>query len=329
MTKTLTITIPSYNAASYLQETIPTMAEIELAQELEILIVNDGSKDNTLAVAQELSQQYSGVVKVIDKENGGHGSTINAGIQQATGRYFKVVDADDWVKTANLNELVSFLDKLEVDQVISPYDEVYEDGPIVPIQYQGVDDQGQYTRDELYRRIGQIPEMHAICYRTSLLKEHQIRIDENRFYVDLEYIMFPIPFIESVAYFDRPIYQYRKGTSTQSVNINSYIKNRQMHRDVSLALMDFYGRHQAELSQVAKEVIQRRIQEVVAIQKGIFLAMPDSRQSQQEYRDYEAELQSKHPYFYQHIVGKKYQLIRHSHYLLYPVISAWAKHQHA
>lgn len=112
MNKILTITVPSYNAESYLLETIPTMLSVSNPEKLEIIIVNDGSKDNTLAVAQQLKENYPETIVIVDKENGGHGSTINSGIKIATGKYFKVVDADDWIESKNLSELIYYLENV-------------------------------------------------------------------------------------------------------------------------------------------------------------------------------------------------------------------------
>lgn len=64
---------------------------------MEILIVDDGSKDDTAAIADEYAEKYPTIVKAIHQENGGHGEAVNAGIRNATGLYFKVVDSDDWV----------------------------------------------------------------------------------------------------------------------------------------------------------------------------------------------------------------------------------------
>ena len=127
MGKILTITVPSYNAENYLLETIPTMLSISNIEKLEIIIVNDGSKDNTLAVAQNLKQNYPNTIVIVDKENGGHGSTINAGIKIATGKYFKVIDADDWVESNNLEQLIEYLSECNDDEVISPFIKVYTD----------------------------------------------------------------------------------------------------------------------------------------------------------------------------------------------------------
>ena len=100
MSKILTITIPSYNVEPYMNEVLPTFLDPAVMDKIEILIVNDGSKDGTAALGKEYEAKYPGVITLVDKENGGHGSTINKGIELATGKYFKVVDGDDWVDTA-------------------------------------------------------------------------------------------------------------------------------------------------------------------------------------------------------------------------------------
>ena len=113
MQKILTITIPSYNVEAYIAATLDTMVTINNLDLLEILVVNDGSKDNTVAVAQQYVDKYPSSVRIIDKENGGHGSTINAGIREATGKYFKVVDGDDWVEVISYDDALKYMGELQ------------------------------------------------------------------------------------------------------------------------------------------------------------------------------------------------------------------------
>ena len=105
MKKNLTISIAAYNVENYLEKTLDSLI-IDNLDKLEVLIVNDGSKDNTKKIAQKYCKKYPNSIKLIDKENGGYGSTINAGIKEATGKYFKQLDGDDWYNTENLNRLV-------------------------------------------------------------------------------------------------------------------------------------------------------------------------------------------------------------------------------
>ena len=106
MSKILSVVIPTYNMEKYLEKCLNSFIYNEGADELEVLIVNDGSKDNSVNIAKEFEKKYPNIFKVIDKENGGHGSTINAGLKVASGKYFKVVDADDWVETDELKKLI-------------------------------------------------------------------------------------------------------------------------------------------------------------------------------------------------------------------------------
>lgn len=109
MEKILTVTIPSYNVEKYLRQTLDSFLAEEILEEIEVLIVDDGSKDGTAAIGKEYEKNYPGTFRVISKENGGHGSTINRGIQEAKGQYFKVVDGDDWVNTGDFIKLVKAL----------------------------------------------------------------------------------------------------------------------------------------------------------------------------------------------------------------------------
>ena len=126
MNKILSVVIPTYNMEKYLKICLDSFIYDDKAHDLEVLIVNDGSKDNSLKIAQEYETKYPNIFKVIDKENGGHGSTINAGLKVATGKYFKAVDADDWVDTKELAKLLDYLKTADVDCVLTDFTFFYE-----------------------------------------------------------------------------------------------------------------------------------------------------------------------------------------------------------
>ena len=93
--KLLSIGIPSYNSEGFMRKCIESL--LPGGEEVEIIIVNDGSKDGTAAIADEYAEKYPTIVKAVHQENGGHGEAVNAGLRNATGLYYKVVDSDDWV----------------------------------------------------------------------------------------------------------------------------------------------------------------------------------------------------------------------------------------
>ena len=120
--KLISFVIPCFNSESYMEHAINSI--LVAKDDIELIIVNDGSKDGTLKIARKYEKKYPKVVKVIDKENGGHGSGVNAGLASATGKYFKVVDSDDWVDEKSLKEVIKTLKKIDVDMLIVNY--VYE-----------------------------------------------------------------------------------------------------------------------------------------------------------------------------------------------------------
>ena len=244
--KILTIAVPSYNAEKYLTETMPSILAAKYRDLIDLVIVNDGSIDMTRKVAEEISQQYPEIVRVINKENGGHGSAVNTGIEYAVGKYFKVVDADDWVDTENLDLLIEYLQETDVDNVLSPYYKVFvdENSSILNIEeyneFTKVQKRKIYQADDFFSTIGQTVGMHTITIKTDILKNNKIKLSEKIFYVDMEYIIYTIPHVETIIYFEKPIYKYRLGTSEQSVNINSYIRNREMHKKVIFNIVSYY-----------------------------------------------------------------------------------------
>ena len=122
--KILAIGIPSYNGEAYLDRCIPTFIDKDLMDKIEVIIVNDGSKDKTKEIAEKYKKLYPNTVRVINKENGGHGSAVNAALYSTNAKYYKVVDCDDWVETKELKKLVNFLEKNDVDLVSSSYETV-------------------------------------------------------------------------------------------------------------------------------------------------------------------------------------------------------------
>ena len=234
MEKLLTVVMPSYNAAGYLPETVPTILASRHLDQIELLIVNDGSKDETSTIGHQFAADYPQVVRVIDKENGGHGSTVNAGIEAAQGKYFKVVDADDWVDTQAFDALLDYLAGVDDDLVVSPYTKVYVDSNQEELhhEFQGVTPEHHYTFDELLNITQHTLGMHTMTIKSSILRDNAVRLGEKMFYVDMEYITYPMPYIETVSLFDAPIYRYRLGSVGQSVSLESYLKNRVMHQNV-------------------------------------------------------------------------------------------------
>ena len=276
MSKILSITIPSYNVEKTLETTLNSLICPEIIDDIEIIIVNDGSKDNTLEIANKYQTQYKNSIVVIDKENGGHGSTINAGLKIATGKYFKVIDGDDWVDS---NAFVLFIDELKkfnADLIFNPYTKVYTDSNTnetvdVKISYRNT----ILNIKDVINQIGDYYQMHSLTFKTNSIKNKFI-IDEHCFYVDQEYILYSLPFISTIAFLDENVYQYRLGNIGQSVSIKSLQKNRNMHKQVVLHLAEMYERDNNLYSEGTKLFLQDRISKLIYTQLNIYLSMSNA-----------------------------------------------------
>ena len=221
--KLLTFTIPCYNSQDYMRHCIESI--LPGGEDVEILIVDDGSKDDTAAIADEYAEKYPTIVKAIHQENGGHGEAVNAGIRNATGLYFKVVDSDDWVDwnayqaiLAKLREIAG--GSVALDMLLANY--VYEKEGA---KHKRVMRQTGFPKDQIFtwsdvRHFykGHYILMHSVIYRTKLLRECGLELPKHTFYVDNLFSYKPLPYAETIYYMDIDLYHYYLGRDDQSVN---------------------------------------------------------------------------------------------------------------
>ena len=244
--KYISFAIPCYNSQDYMAHAIESI--LPGGDEVEIIIVNDGSKDKTSQIAHEYMDKYPDIIKVIDKENGGHGDAVNAGLANASGKYFKVVDSDDWVDEEALHKILMLLRHLEedneqIDMLISNY--VYEKAGVTHkkcIHYRNV-----LPQDEVFRwddighfRLDQYILMHSVIYRTDMLKLSQMRLPKHTFYVDNIYVYYPLPHVRKINYLDVDFYRYVIGREDQSVNEKVMIARVDQQIFVTKTMIDMY-----------------------------------------------------------------------------------------
>ena len=244
--KYISFAIPSYNSQDYMAHAIETI--LPGGDDVEILIVNDGSKDDTSKIAHEYEERYPGIVRAIDKENGGHGDAVNFGLKYATGKYFKVVDSDDWVSVDSLLRILKVLQQMEedgqeVDMLLANY--VYEkEGAIhkTVIHYRGVLPQNTifHWSDVGRFHVGQYILMHSVIYRTELLKQCRLELPKHTFYVDNIYVYYPLPHVRKLYYMDEDFYKYYIGREGQSVNEQVMIRRLDQQIFVTKTMIDMY-----------------------------------------------------------------------------------------
>lgn len=228
--KYITFTVPCYNSAKYMNHAIDTI--LTAGEDVEIIIVDDGSTDDTGRIADAYAAEYPDIIRVIHKENGGHGSGVNTGIANATGLYFKVVDSDDWVSEKSLKELLCVIKahvekSVEADLYITNYvyDHVLDNKKCVrhwkkqlPVNV--------FTDWENVKPFfaAQVMMMHSLLYKTELLRLSNTVLPEHTFYVDNIYAYKPLPYMKRIYYIDTNLYHYFIGRDDQSVNINNMVK---------------------------------------------------------------------------------------------------------
>lgn len=244
--KYITFAIPCYNSAEYMDHAIESI--LKGGEDVEIIIVNDGSKDNTPEIAKRYEAQYPTIVKAVDKENGGHGDAVNTGLKHATGLYFKVVDSDDWVDEASLAKILEVLHQLVdedkmVDMLVSNY--VYEKVGAKRkkvIHYQNVMPQNRVIswKDMGHFRLGQYILMHSVMYRTELLRMCGLELPKHTFYVDNLYVYYPLPHVKTFYYVNVNFYRYFIGRDGQSVNEQNMIKRIDQQIFVTKTMIDMY-----------------------------------------------------------------------------------------
>ncbi len=241
--KLLSVIIPAYNVSAYIDQGLQSLVQNrEILPYLDILVINDGSTDNTLGIVRKYCDEYESIISVIDKENGGHGSGINVGIANAKGRYIKVMDGDDWAEEEGLRELVRYiLDGSEQpDLIINPFAKRWENGESKIIEYPGIQAGETVTYREVNLNNYTLP-LHALTIHRKLYEENSIPpIDEKISYDDMEYILFPVPFVNSIVFLEHVFYNYRLGLPTQSMNSAQMMKKVGMHTKVINRLHDYY-----------------------------------------------------------------------------------------
>ncbi len=225
MNKILTVAIPCYNSAAYMSKCIESL--LPAGEDIEILIVNDGStKDNTAQIADQYQEKYPTIVRAIHQENGGHGEAVNAGIRNASGLYFKVIDSDDWADKEALLKIISRLKALEevgtpVDMLLANF--IYDKQGAR--RKKTMHFRGAFPVDRIFDwsmihhlKQTQYILMHNIFYRLDVLKASGIELPKHTFYVDNLFAFQPYPYVNKMYYMDLNFYHYFIGREDQSVN---------------------------------------------------------------------------------------------------------------
>lgn len=230
--KTLTIAVCAYNMEKYLGEALQSVVASDVAG-LEVIILDDGSKDNTASIAMGYVERYPETFKLVCKENGGWGSNINTAVNIASGEYFKILDADDWVDPDGLSRLVTDCDRYKgsIDLLVNPHVECVWDersaelisSDLRQIAVGCPKNTALSTEDE---SVASYFVTWNATFRTSCLKAGYVPLPSHTLYGDNLYMVHTLSNSSTMLYLDYPVYRYRTGRDEQSTSFASLLRHR-------------------------------------------------------------------------------------------------------
>ena len=330
MKKNLTISIAAYNVEHFLNKALESLI-IDNMDKLEVLIVNDGSKDKTKDIAQKYCKKYPNTFKLIDKENGGYGSTINAGIREASGKYFKQLDGDDWYDTDNLNKLVDDIENIDSDVIYTPYVTYFEKDGTEEINENPITKHSDCKKEiEAIIKDSSILYMHNLAYNTKMLKNNKIRIDEHCFYTDTEYVALSFMFAKTIHVLDYLVYIYRSGREGQSISISGRKKHWKDHQKMSYTLINSYKKQVKKLGKNKREFYDNYLASIFASGIGNYLMTLEATKDNysliqrfdEDIKNISFEIYELMPKY-----SKAVSIIRKNNYMLYKLLKIYKRIQ--
>lgn len=323
MRKILSVSIAAYNVAQTLGECLEPFLQSGVLEELDIMIVDDGSTDQTVKIAEAYRCSYPHTFRIISKENGGWGSTVNTGIREAQGLYFKQLDGDDYFDPAAVGQLVSYLRTEPGDLVITPYIAYdSQSGEVISQEdaNPGCEEKKIYRLQEVH---GFSPFMHNLSVRTSLLKEGKVSVTEHCFYTDTEFVLKACSHAQTVSFLGNPVYYYRRAAEGQSMSLDGFEKH----------YMDQYRVIEVCLAYMEEKVTREEIRSIYdALLLGtcfwqylIMFYISATRQHKKDLIAFDRMLKEKAPDYYQKIDFIELKLLRKTNFIGYSILAPYKK----
>ena len=236
--KLLSVVIPTYNMEAYLRRCLDSVTRSDVPETLELIVVNDGSTDGSLAIMREYENKRPDIVKIIDKPNGHYGSCVNAALKVATGKYFRILDADDWFETDGLIELIKELKKTDADIAVSAYTK-YRKTKQICFEAKDVDFGTIYNiKNESFwqKQDFELFVMHSMTFKTSVLRNVNLSLAEGICYTDNEFLIYPASCAKTMIFFDVMLYNYDMTREGQSMDPKIQARN---HKDLVVIINRF------------------------------------------------------------------------------------------
>ncbi len=312
MEKTLSIIVPTYNMEKYLRKCLDSLiVSDENMQRLEVLVINDGSKDSSSQIAHEYEAKYPQTFRVIDKENGNYGSCINRGLKEATGKYVKVLDADDYFDRAVFDDFLNHLKRTEADLILNAGYRVDENGKELSMWSYS------FPHDEIIQyRFVRNCKMHSVTYKTDNLREINYYQTEGVSYTDQEWVYWPMTTVKTICYFNLFLYNYLIGRPGQTMDKDIYLKSLKHELVVQKRMIELWETGHKALKE-HRSYIEFRLNNRMSILFSIYMTKR-GRVCLQDLYDFDVAVRKEFPIYYQYssntfLLGDKIRF----HYLRY------------
>lgn len=320
MEKILTISIAAYNVEKYIRKALDSIVESKCLDEIEVFIVDDGGNDNTLSIAKEYAERFPNSFFPIHKENGGYGSTVNYSISNASGKYIKLMDGDDWYDSNNLSKLIKLLKKTDADVVVNDY-EVWREAVKESVR------KGCALEPNKKKDISKVKwttpiGMWNILFKTDNVRASGVELPLHRLYTDQIFCTIPFEKSKSILYCNYPIYCYRVGRDGQSVSRESRIKHIDEALQNCYELAEFYERKKKEKNPNLG-YFKVRISQYLWMGFHTILLLPVTKEGKSKAKEYDKKIQSislelsKEITKMKGVWGKHIYLCRKTNYLAY------------
>ncbi len=317
MNKILTVSIAAYNVQNYIENTLKSVL-VNNIDDLEVLVEDDGGTDNTANIVKEYEEKYPGIVKLVHKDNGGYGSTINKSVELAAGKYFKQLDGDDWYESNNFEKLLELLRTVDVDAVYTPRIQFVEGREsYTTVDHFEKDVEGKYNIEEIIVKRKDNVMMHDMLYKTDVIRKTNIKLLEHCLYTDTEYALFNLMTANTIYITHLPIYVYRIGRDEQSISVKSHIKHYEDHIKVSKEILKFYNNNNDKFEKNKLDYLTCHVRKQMADTLTAFILILDpSKENLKILKEYDNYIlkENKHIYDEMEKQSKIVKILRKTNY---------------
>jgi glycosyltransferase involved in cell wall biosynthesis len=310
MQKTVSVVIPTFNMEAYLSHCLDSVLIDEALDDIEIIVVNDGSTDNSLSIAEAYREKYPGSLVLIDKPNGHYGSCVNAALKIASGTYFRILDADDCFDSATFVEFIKFLKRCNADLIITNFSRDYISGrrQIIFKSFDSMIHKKEYTLNDYAQykeRISKLFVMHSMTYRKEIFDRVNYLQSEGICYTDSEYCFYPLEKVKTVVYLDVVLYRYTIGRAGQSVMDEISIKNKNHYLAIANKMLEYFKTHDTSGSGV-KELQKAKLIQILSTYYNLVLTHKKNDSDDEFLRNFDRNLAGSHTDIFDELYSVKY-----------------------